>query len=125
MTDRMAISDAVREQALASPAQPRSPQPRSPQPRPAASSRFLVVFAGLAAFMGTGVGLAQITTSLYAVKLGASGTMLALIAGAQSVGVLIMSLPVGVLVDRFEIVRSEDAMHLHRGADDRVGLRIA
>lgn len=45
--------------------------------------------------------MAQITTSLYAVKLGASGTMLALIAGAQSIGVLVMSLPVGVLVDRF------------------------
>lgn len=51
--------------------------------------------------MGVSVGMAQVTTSLYAVELGSSATMLGLIAGAQSVGVLVMSLPVGMLVDRF------------------------
>jgi len=64
-------------------------------------NRFLIVFALLASFMGVSVGMAQITTSLYAVQLGASATELGLIAGAQSIGVLLMSLPIGVLVDRF------------------------
>lgn len=63
--------------------------------------RFLIVFALLASFMGVSVGMAQITTSLYAVQLGASATQLGLISGAQSIGVLLMSLPVGALVDRF------------------------
>ena len=63
--------------------------------------RFLIVFALLASFMGVSVGMAQITTSLYAVHLGASSTELGLIAGAQSIGVLLMSLPIGMLVDRF------------------------
>lgn len=63
--------------------------------------RFLVVFAALASFMGMSVGMAQVTTSLYAVHLHASATELGLIAGAQSVGVLFVGLPVGVLVERF------------------------
>ncbi|HWO10281.1 MAG TPA: MFS transporter, partial [Polyangiaceae bacterium] len=63
--------------------------------------RFLIVFALLASLMGVSVGMAQVTTSLYAVQLGSSASMLGLIAGAQSIGVLIMSLPVGMLVDRF------------------------
>ena len=63
--------------------------------------RFLIVFALLASLMGVSVGMAQVTTSLYAVELGSSATMLGLIAGAQSVGVLVVSLPVGMLVDRF------------------------
>jgi MFS family permease len=64
-------------------------------------NRFLVVFAVLASFMGTSVGMAQVATSLYAVALGSSGAWLGLIAGAQSIGVVFMSLPVGMLVDRF------------------------
>jgi len=59
------------------------------------------VFALLASLMGVSVGMAQVATSLYAVELGSSAAMLGLIAGAQSVGVLLMSLPVGMLVDRF------------------------
>ncbi len=51
--------------------------------------------------MGTTVGMAQVSASLYAVELGSSKTMLGLIAGSQSIGVLMMSLPIGVLVDRF------------------------
>jgi MFS family permease len=63
--------------------------------------RFLIVFALLASLMGVSVGMAQVATSLYAVHLGSTATMLGLVAGAQSVGVLLMSLPVGLLVDRF------------------------
>src|SRR4051812_49284241 len=64
-------------------------------------NRFLLTFAILSSLMGTTVGMAQVSASLYAVQLGSSKTMLGLIAGAQSVGVLVMSLPIGVLVDRF------------------------
>jgi predicted MFS family arabinose efflux permease len=63
-------------------------------------NRFLLVFAVLASLMGTSVGMAQVTTSLYAVELGSSETLLGLIAASQSVGVIFMSLPVGVLADR-------------------------
>jgi predicted MFS family arabinose efflux permease len=69
------------------------------------SSHFLLMFAILASVMGTSVGMAQVTASLYAVALGSSKTMLGLIAGAQSVGVLLVSLPIGMLVDRVGPVR--------------------
>jgi len=62
--------------------------------------RFLISFALLSSLMGTSVGMAQVATSLYAVELGSSQAMLGLIAGAQSLGVLLMSLPIGMLVDR-------------------------
>jgi predicted MFS family arabinose efflux permease len=61
---------------------------------------FLVTFAALSSLMGVSVGMAQVTTSLYAVQLQSSASMLGLIAAAQSVGVIFMSLPVGVLADR-------------------------
>lgn len=64
-------------------------------------NRFLLTFAVLSSLMGTTVGMAQVSASLYAVQLGSSKTMLGLIAGSQSVGVLIMSLPIGIWVDRF------------------------
>jgi predicted MFS family arabinose efflux permease len=63
-------------------------------------NRFLLTFAILSSFMGTTVGMAQVSASLYAVQLGSSKTMLGLIAGSQSIGVLVMSLPIGILVDR-------------------------
>jgi MFS family permease len=62
--------------------------------------RFLVVFAALSSLMGTSVGIARVTTSLYAVELGADARVLGLIAASQSVGILVVSMPVGVLVDR-------------------------
>ena len=64
-------------------------------------NKFLLIFASMSSFMGITVGMAQVTTSLYATKLGCSEQMLGLIAGSQSVGVLVMSLPVGMLVERF------------------------
>lgn len=64
------------------------------------AQRFLITFAILASLMGTSVGMAQVSASLYAVELGSSETMLGLIAGSQSLGVLIMSLPIGMLVER-------------------------
>lgn len=65
-----------------------------------AANRFLIAFALLASLMGTSVGMAQVSASLYAVELHSSETMLGFIAGAQSLGVLALSLPIGVLVDR-------------------------
>lgn len=63
-------------------------------------NRFLLVFAALSSIMGLSVGMALVTTSLYAVQLGSSERMLGLIAGAQSVGVAVMSLPLGFVIDR-------------------------
>lgn len=70
-----------------------------------ARNRFLLTFALLASLMGTSVGMAQVSASLYAVELHSSQTMLGLIAGAQSIGVLVMSLPIGMLVDRIGPIR--------------------
>lgn len=64
-------------------------------------NRFLVVFALLASLMGTSVGIAKITASLYAIELGASASQLGLIAGGQMVGTLVMSVPIGFLVDHY------------------------
>jgi MFS family permease len=63
--------------------------------------RFLLAFASLSSLMGISVGVAKVTTSLYAVHLGATPTELGLIAGAQSLGTLVMSLPLGFLVEQY------------------------
>jgi MFS family permease len=63
--------------------------------------RFLLAFASLSSLMGISVGVAKVTTSLYAIQLGSSAAELGLIASAQSVGVLIMSLPLGFLIEQF------------------------
>jgi MFS family permease len=65
-----------------------------------ARNRFLLAFSLLSSIMGTSVGVAKVTTSLYAVRLGAHEALLGLIAGSQSIGVLIMSLPLGLMVER-------------------------
>lgn len=66
-----------------------------------ARHRFLIAFATLSLFMGISVGLAKVTTSLYAVQLGATGWWLGAIAAAQSVGILCTALPMGGWVERF------------------------
>jgi MFS family permease len=63
--------------------------------------RFILAFVILSAITGSSVGLAKVTTSLYAVHLGAHEALLGLIASSQSLGVLIMSLPLGFLVERY------------------------
>ncbi|WP_437735678.1 MFS transporter [Sorangium sp. So ce1335] len=62
-------------------------------------NRFLLVFAALSSVMGISVGVAKVTTTLYALDLKADEALLGLIAGSQSVGVLLMSIPIGLLVD--------------------------
>lgn len=65
-----------------------------------ARNRFLLAFAALSTVMGASVGVAKVTTSLYAVQLGAHEALLGLVASSQSIGVLIMSLPLGFMVER-------------------------
>jgi MFS family permease len=55
----------------------------------------------LASTSGLGVGVARVVTSFYAVELRASEFELGLIAGAQSIGIVFMSLPMGILVQRY------------------------
>jgi MFS family permease len=62
---------------------------------------FFIEFAMLSLVMGISIGLAKVTTSLYAVHLGASGLWLAALAAAQSVGILMTALPAGHLVETF------------------------
>lgn len=62
-------------------------------------NRFLALFAILSSLMGVSVGMARVATSLYALELHASESVLGLIGGAQSFGTLAISLPVGFLVD--------------------------
>ena len=65
------------------------------------SLQFTSSFIGLTILAGLAVGVARVVTSLYAVHIQASELQLGLIAAAQSVGLLIMALPVGVLVQHF------------------------
>ncbi len=66
----------------------------------ALSLRFMGSFISLTIFAGLGVGVARVLTSLYAVHLNASELQLGLISAAQSIGILFMALPIGVLVKR-------------------------
>lgn len=65
------------------------------------ANRFLIVFALLASLMGTSVGVAKITTTFFAIELGADARELGLLAAGQVIGTLVMSVPIGFLVDHF------------------------
>jgi MFS family permease len=62
--------------------------------------RFLILFAVLSTLMGTSVGMAKVATSLYAVELHANDMVLGLIAASQTVGSLLVSIPIGAFIDR-------------------------
>ncbi|MDD3327869.1 MAG: MFS transporter [Zoogloea sp.] len=68
---------------------------------PRAGRRFLAGFVLLAVLSGITLGIAKVTTTLYALSLQASPLQLALLGAAQSVGILAVSLPVGLMVDRY------------------------
>ena len=68
---------------------------------PPISFKFASSFILLTILAGLGVGVARVLTSLYAVHIEANELQLGLIAAAQSFGLLLMALPVGVLVQRF------------------------
>lgn len=61
---------------------------------------FLPAFVTLNAMAGTSVGLAKVATSLYALELKPTAVELSLISGAQGFGTILMSIPLGILVDR-------------------------
>ena len=64
------------------------------------TAKFMSSFVLLTIIAGLGVGVARILISLYAVQLEATELQLGLIAAAQSIGILFMALPIGVLVQR-------------------------
>lgn len=62
--------------------------------------RFLLGVAILNLIAGTSVGLAKVTTPLFGLALGANEAQIGMISGSQSLGVLLMGIPLGVLVER-------------------------
>jgi MFS family permease len=65
------------------------------------ANRFLIVFALLASLMGTSVGVAKIMTTFFAIELGADARQIGLLAAGSMTGTLLMSVPIGFLVDHF------------------------
>lgn len=63
--------------------------------------RFVLGFIALALCAGLGIGIAKIVTSLYAVQLQATEFEMGLIAAVQSLGILLIGLPIGLLVQRY------------------------
>jgi len=61
----------------------------------------LHAFLFVNAVSGVGVGAGRVLTSLYAVELRADAWLMGLIAGAQSLGLLLMALPAGALLHRW------------------------
>jgi len=70
-----------------------------------ADTRTLTAFILLASLSGIGVGLAKVNFALYALSLEASPLELGLVAGAQTAGLLLASLPCGMLVEQFGPLR--------------------
>jgi len=69
---------------------------REPQPHPL---RYLALFALLSMSMGVAVGVTKIATALHALSLGAGPAQLGLISSGGMVGMLVMALPIGFMVD--------------------------
>ncbi|WP_348945237.1 MFS transporter [Chitinibacter sp. FCG-7] len=62
-------------------------------------ARFLLYFVALSLIAGVGVGVAKVTTTLYAIELQSSNAQIGLISAAQMIGMLFMSIPVGLVLD--------------------------
>lgn len=62
-------------------------------------AHFLLYFVLLSLIAGVGVGIAKVTTTLYALDLHASNAQIGLISAAQMIGMLFMSIPVGLVLD--------------------------
>lgn len=63
--------------------------------------RFVFGFIALALCAGLGIGIAKIVTSLYAVQLQATEFEMGLVAAVQSLGILFLGLPIGILVQKY------------------------
>lgn len=64
-------------------------------------NKLILRFMSLAVCAGTSVGISQIAVNLYAINLGANSSQIGLIGGLPGMGVMLMVLPLGFLVDRF------------------------
>jgi sulfonate transport system permease protein len=64
-------------------------------------NKLILQFLSLATFAGITVGISQIAVNLYAINLGANSSWLGLIGGLPGLGVILIVLPMGFLVDRF------------------------
>lgn len=73
-----------------------------PQSQPA---HFLLNFVALSLIAGIGVGVAKVSTTLYALHLHASTVQIGLISAAQMIGMLFMSIPVGLVLDAWGPLR--------------------
>lgn len=69
-------------------------------PSLARSSRFLAGFMLLGVLAGTANGVAKVALPLYAATLHASAWQIGLVGGLQFAGMLLLSLPLGALIDR-------------------------
>lgn len=61
---------------------------------------FLVNFVLLTNIMGISIGMAKVATTLLALHLGADASLQGLIGSAQSVGIMFVSIPIGLMLDR-------------------------
>jgi len=65
-----------------------------------AQRNFLLQFLSLAALSGTTLGMSKLITTLYALELGASTAQIGLISAAEALGMVLLTLPAGLLIDR-------------------------
>jgi len=63
--------------------------------------QFVLGFVLLTSMAGVGIGIARVATSFYAVELHASTLQMGLISAAQSIGILLMALPVGIWIQQW------------------------
>lgn len=73
----------------------------APLARVWARERFVSHFMLLALASGTTISMAQLATTLYALKLGASTAQIGVISSMESLGMVFMTLPAGFLVARY------------------------
>lgn len=62
---------------------------------------FLLPFLSLATLSGATLGMAKLITTLYALDMGASAAQIGLIGAAEALGMVLLTLPAGLLIDRF------------------------
>lgn len=64
------------------------------------SRSFLPQFLSLAVLSGATLGMSRLVTTLFAMDLGASSSQIGLINAAEALGMVLLTLPAGVLIDR-------------------------
>lgn len=70
-------------------------------PKYSDNTRFMLSFILVASTAGLGIGTAKVAISLFAIELKASEFEMGLIAASQTIGILLMGLPTGALIQRF------------------------